>query len=110
MSLAGKIVKTAFSGESSKRHKDDHRTQILDNLSRWASKPVLQEVYRDFYKLIAKYARHDLEGRIVELGSGMSKIKEVIPPDLPPSMCPHPKLGCSRDGRIDDHRCGWSIA
>ena len=30
--------------------------------------------------------------------------------DLPAPMCPHPKLGCSRDGRIDDRRCGWSIA
>ncbi len=27
--------------------------------------------------------------------------------DLPPPLCPHPKLGCGRDGRFDDRRCGW---
>ena len=45
------------------------------------------------------------------LGQGLRVISLKLEKidDLPEPMCPHPKLGCSRDGRIDDRRCGWSI-
>ena len=29
--------------------------------------------------------------------------------DLPPFMCPHPKLGCDCEWRFDDHWCRWEV-
>ncbi len=44
----------------------------------WNEKLLLREIYKDFYELIKKHLFVDKNGTIVELGSGIGKIKEVI--------------------------------
>lgn len=39
----------------------------------------MRRAYREFYELINFHIRRDIPGDIVELGSGMGKIKEIIP-------------------------------
>jgi SAM-dependent methyltransferase len=58
---------------------DQHNIEIQRNRDAWLRKPILREIYRDFYRQIA--ARVDTRGKLlcVELGSGMGRIKEVIP-------------------------------
>ncbi len=58
---------------------DQHNTEIRQNLNFWKNKPVLQTIYRDFYRLIRDQVDYSLEGKIVELGSGIGNIKMEIP-------------------------------
>jgi SAM-dependent methyltransferase len=58
---------------------EQHNIEIQKNLKSWHNKPVLQKIYLDFYKLIASQLNHDLEGKIVELGSGIGNLKMVVP-------------------------------
>jgi SAM-dependent methyltransferase len=44
----------------------------------WRERPVLRQVYRDAYGLIASRLSH-VEGPTVELGSGIGRFKEVVP-------------------------------
>ena len=53
------------------------RTQ--QNIESWEQKPALRQAYREFYELINFHLRRDIPGDIIELGSGMGKIKEIIP-------------------------------
>ena len=52
---------------------------IQKNNEIWHKKPVLRRAYREFYDLISTNLRRDLKGIILELGSGIGKINEVIP-------------------------------
>jgi ubiquinone/menaquinone biosynthesis C-methylase UbiE len=54
-----------------------HRAELLDNERRFATKPLLAEIYRDFYREIARHLAPG--GRTLELGSGMGLVKDVIP-------------------------------
>lgn len=58
---------------------EQHNIEIHQNLDLWNNKPILQKIYNQFYKLIGKQVRQDIEGRIVELGSGIGNLKSVIP-------------------------------
>jgi SAM-dependent methyltransferase len=58
---------------------EQHNIEIHDNLKSWHNKPVLQKIYFRFYKIIASYINADIEGKIVELGSGIGNVKMVIP-------------------------------
>ncbi len=58
---------------------DQHQIEIEQNLKRWREKPLLQEVYRRFYGLIAEQLRRDLPGKVVEIGSGCGNLKTVVP-------------------------------
>lgn len=55
-----------------------HNIEIKNNLERWNRKPLLQRAYRDFYLRIAQEISPK-EGLTVELGSGIGRIREVIP-------------------------------
>lgn len=46
---------------------------------RWLAKPVLRKIYHDFHERIAEGLTHQVNGAVVELGSGIGNIKEVIP-------------------------------
>jgi SAM-dependent methyltransferase len=48
-------------------------------MTAWTRKAVLREIYREFYEIINSYLRRDINGEILELGSGIGRIKEVIP-------------------------------
>jgi SAM-dependent methyltransferase len=60
-------------------HEQQHNIEIHENLNRWHAKPILQEIYFEFYKKIASYLNIDIQGKIVELGSGIGNMKMVIP-------------------------------
>lgn len=53
----------------------------------WKEKPLLRKVYREFYKLIKQNLVLDGVGSIVELGSGIGKIKEIIPECICTDQC-----------------------
>jgi SAM-dependent methyltransferase len=67
-----------------------HQEQILKNKKRWEGRPLLQRVYRDFYRLISGYLSNQPAARIVELGSGLGNIKEIIPACLRTDLFPNP--------------------
>jgi SAM-dependent methyltransferase len=58
---------------------EQHLKEILLNSEHWEKKKLLQKVYYGFYKLIKSNADFSVKGNVVELGSGIGKIKDVIP-------------------------------
>jgi SAM-dependent methyltransferase len=56
-----------------------HNIEIQENLKKWNNKPLLKEIYLEFYKLIASQLNQKIEGKIVELGSGIGNMKMVVP-------------------------------
>jgi SAM-dependent methyltransferase len=58
---------------------DQHNIEIEQNRLAWERKPVLQRAYRDFHRRIAAHVDPAVPGRIVELGSGIGNIRDVIP-------------------------------
>lgn len=56
-----------------------HNREIHANLDNWQQKPLLREIYRSFYQSIASELNPSLSGHIVELGSGVTDISEIIP-------------------------------
>jgi SAM-dependent methyltransferase len=56
-----------------------HNIEIERNLQSWHRKPVLRRAYRDFHRRIAAHLDRTLPGRIVEIGSGIGNIRDVIP-------------------------------
>ncbi len=67
-----------------------HDDEIQANKRSWESKPLLREVYRDFYLRIREQIRHDLPGKIVELGSGVGNLRSVIPEAIATDLFPNP--------------------
>ena len=54
--------------------------KVLDKHNKiWNEKLLLRKIYRDFYKIIKQNLVLNNTGEIIELGSGIGKIKEVIP-------------------------------
>ena len=58
---------------------EQHNLEIQANAEHWRRKPLLQEIYRDFYGEIAGELRSDLPGETVEIGSGIGNLKTVVP-------------------------------
>jgi SAM-dependent methyltransferase len=71
---------------------EQHNIEIQHNRRVWQHKPLLQDIYRDFYRLIAGRIDPSLSGLIVELGSGMGAIKDVIPQCITTDLFPNPWL------------------
>jgi len=69
-----------------------HNLEIHANAERWRRKPLLQEVYRGFYREIASELRRDLAGKTVEIGSGIGNLKNVLPDALSTDLFPNPWL------------------
>ena len=69
-----------------------HNLEIQDNAKRWERKPLLQQVYADFYRIIAGQLRRDLPGATVEIGSGIGNLKAVVPDALATDIFPNPWL------------------
>lgn len=83
----------------------EHQRQILENLAFWEAKPVLREIYRDFHRLLAAHLA-DVPGEIVELGSGIGNIREVIPSCARTDLFPNPWI----DRCEDIYRLGMADA
>ncbi len=58
---------------------DRHNREIQENLKSWDRKELLRLEYLRFYREIASCLTYEIEGKIAELGSGIGKMKEVIP-------------------------------
>jgi SAM-dependent methyltransferase len=58
---------------------DQHNVEIERNLRSWQRKPVLRRAYREFHERIASHIDRSLSGTIVEVGSGIGNIRDVIP-------------------------------
>jgi SAM-dependent methyltransferase len=56
-----------------------HQDLIEKNHEYWNQKPLLRTLYGDFYRLIARHLSNLPESKIVELGSGLGNIHDVIP-------------------------------
>jgi SAM-dependent methyltransferase len=69
-----------------------HDIEIQANRKAWQRKPQLRAVYRGFHELIASRLDRAIPGHIVELGSGMGSIKEVIPDCVTTDLFPNPWL------------------
>ena len=67
-----------------------HHDLISKNHEYWNRKPLLQRVYRDFYSLIANQLSGLAESKIVELGSGLGNIRDVIPNCIRTDLFPYP--------------------
>jgi SAM-dependent methyltransferase len=69
---------------------DLHQQSIQKNIQYWQQKPLLQKLYADFYRLIAQYLSNLPDAKIVELGSGLGNIRDVIPNCLRTDLFPNP--------------------
>jgi SAM-dependent methyltransferase len=69
-----------------------HNLEIQANTEHWRRKPLLRQVYRDFYSEIACELRSDLPGETVEIGSGIGNLKTVVPEALATDIFPNPWL------------------
>ncbi len=67
-----------------------HEEEIRKNLESWRKKPLLREIYADFYRRIAGLLFQGPGGRCVELGSGIGNIREIIPGCLRTDLFPNP--------------------
>lgn len=64
---------------SSNSNVRQHLSEIEENVARLRSKSVLREIYRGFHREMRSWIPEMLRGRVVELGSGVADIREVIP-------------------------------
>jgi SAM-dependent methyltransferase len=69
-----------------------HDVEIQANRIAWHRKAQLRAVYRGFHELIASRLERAVPGLIVELGSGMGSIKEVIPDCVTTDLFANPWL------------------
>jgi SAM-dependent methyltransferase len=67
-----------------------HQELIDQNHEHWIRKPLLRLVYGDFYRLIASQMSNLPNGKIVELGSGLGNIHDVIPNCIRTDLFPNP--------------------
>jgi SAM-dependent methyltransferase len=67
-----------------------HQDSIEKNSEYWNRKPLLRTLYGDFYRRIAKNLSNLPESKIVELGSGLGNIHEVIPNCIRTDLFPNP--------------------
>ena|ERR1700752_4946434 len=67
-----------------------HQDLIDKNQEYWKRKPLLRTLYGDFYRLIAKHLSGLSESKIVELGSGLGNIHDVIPDCIRTDLFPNP--------------------
>jgi SAM-dependent methyltransferase len=71
---------------------EQHNLEIHENREHWRRKPLLQKVYGQFYREIARRIDGKIPGSIVELGSGMGNIKEHIPDCITTDVFTNPWL------------------
>jgi len=69
-----------------------HWDEVERNREIWMQKPVLRQIYRGFYTAIAERVSVDLPGAIVEIGSGIGGIREVLPQCILTDIFPRPWL------------------
>jgi SAM-dependent methyltransferase len=76
---------------------DQHQIEIQANLASWHRKPLLQDIYKDFYSRILKLIDTSLPGPIVEIGSGIGNLKSILPRAIATDIFAHPWLDLACD-------------
>lgn len=71
---------------------EQHNREILKNLAVWEKTPLLRKIYREFHELVAQHLANLPGYEVVELGSGIGNIKEVIAHCLRTDIFPNPWL------------------
>lgn len=71
---------------------EQHNIEIQSNIKAWDRKPILREIYQDFYRQIAARIDPQVPGPVVELGSGMGRIKDIIPECVTTDLFDNPWL------------------
>ena len=66
-----------------------HQDLINKNHEYWNRKPLLRMVYKDLYRLIAQNLSGLSDSKVVELGSGLGNIHEVIPNCIRTDLFPY---------------------
>lgn len=69
---------------------EQHNIEIQKNLKSWENKPLLQDIYKEFYKKIHAHIDYTIDGKIVELGSGIGNIKIEIPEAISTDLFENP--------------------
>lgn len=69
---------------------EQHNIEIKKNLEAWNKKPLLQKIYRGFYEEILGFVNENLDGEVVELGSGIGNFKTVYPKCITTDIFPNP--------------------
>jgi SAM-dependent methyltransferase len=71
---------------------DRHNREIHANREAWRKKPSLRRAYNDLYHAIRREMDPSVDGMVVEVGSGMGNIKEVIPDCITSDLFSNPWL------------------
>ena len=71
---------------------EQHQIEILQNKQAWESKRLLRSVYESFYNQIIALIDPVLDGKIVELGSGVGNLKSALPHAICTDLFPNPWL------------------
>jgi SAM-dependent methyltransferase len=69
-----------------------HQVEIERNKAAWQRKPLLREIYRQFYARIISKIDGTLPGAIIELGSGIGNLKSHLPQAISTDLFPNPWL------------------
>ena len=56
-----------------------HNSELQDTFEIWKRKPLIRDIYRDFYLLIRTWLVQNQDGCTVELGAGFGGLKSVQP-------------------------------
>jgi len=76
---------------------EQHNIEIHQNLALWEKKPLLKEIYLGFYKQIASQINRQVDGTVVELGSGIGNIKLVVPEAVCTDLFANPWIDQTED-------------
>ena len=71
---------------------EQHQIEIMRNKHAWESKRLLRTIYHSFYHEIAMLIDPRVQGKIVELGSGVGNLKSAIPDAICTDLFPNPWL------------------
>ena len=71
---------------------EQHNREIHENRKAWARKPVLRRAYAELYRTICENIEPSIQGSKVELGSGMSNIRDHLPECITTDLFPNPWL------------------
>jgi len=69
-----------------------HNDEIQQNVNFWTSKPLLLKVYGALYRKIASRIDRVIDGKIIEIGSGMGNIKRWIPDCITTDLFANPEI------------------
>jgi SAM-dependent methyltransferase len=77
---------------------EQHQAEIERNRPAWERKPLLQQIYADFYRRIVGLIDLNVPGRVVEIGSGLGNLRAHLPDALCTDLFPNPWLDAVCDG------------